>query len=95
MGGSDNADCFGDGDLKRVILTKSEPIAKLLSMAKKKTCHCQFLFEVLRSLIIIVDFLNKTGYTATPVACGWAGAVFELLQHLGRSSEAKDCKNIK
>ena len=38
---------------------------------------------------------NKAGYTATPVACGWAGAVFELLEHLGRSSEAKDRKNIK
>ena len=32
---------------------------------------------------------------ATPVACGWAGAVFELPEHLGRSSEAKDRKNIK
>ena len=84
MGGSDNADCFGDGDLKRVILTKSEPIAKLLSMAKKKTCHCQFLFEVLRSLIIIVDFLNKTGYTATPVVCGWAGATFEVTRSFGQ-----------
>ena len=29
------------------------------------------------------------------VACGWAGAVFELLKHLGKSSEAKDRKNIK
>ena len=38
---------------------------------------------------------NKAGYTATPVACGWAGAVFELPEHLGRSSEAKDRKNIK
>ena len=38
---------------------------------------------------------NKAGYTATSVACGWVGAVFELLQHLARSSEAKDRKNIK
>ena len=22
--------------------------------------------------------LNKAGYTATPVACGWAGAIFEV-----------------
>ena len=22
--------------------------------------------------------MNKAGYTATPVACGWAGAVFEI-----------------
>ena len=39
--------------------------------------------------------LNKAGYMATLVACGWAGAVFELLKHLARSSEAKDRKNIK
>ena len=24
---------------------------------------------------------KKAGYTATLVACGWAGAVFELLKH--------------
>ena len=39
--------------------------------------------------------VNKAGYTATLVACGWAGAVFELLKHLGKCSEAKDRKNIK
>ena len=39
--------------------------------------------------------INKAGYTASPVACGWAGAVFGLLEHLGRSSEAKGRKNIK
>ena len=38
---------------------------------------------------------NKAGYTTTLVACGWAGAVFELLKHLGKCNEAKDCKNIK
>ena len=38
---------------------------------------------------------NKAGYTATLVACRWAGAVFELLKHLGKRSEAKDRKNIK
>ena len=32
---------------------------------------------------------NKAGYTATPVACGWARAVFELLEHLGRSKKDK------
>ena len=40
-------------------------------------------------------FENKAGYTATLVACGWAGAVSELLKHLGKCSEAKDRKNIK
>ena len=39
--------------------------------------------------------MNKAGYTATEVACGWAGAVFELLKHLSKCSEAKDRKNIK
>ena len=39
--------------------------------------------------------LNKAGYTATSIAWGWAGAVIELLEHLGKSSEAKDRKNIK
>ena len=38
---------------------------------------------------------NKAGNTATLVACGWAGAVFELLELLGKCSEAKDHKNIK
>ena len=27
---------------------------------------------------------NKAGYTATPVACGWAGAVFEVTQSFGQ-----------
>ena len=27
---------------------------------------------------------NKAGYTATPVACGWAGAVFEVTLSLGQ-----------
>ena len=39
--------------------------------------------------------MNKAGYTATEVVCGWAGAIFESLDHLGRSSEAKDHKNPK
>ena len=41
------------------------------------------------------DEVNKAGYKATLVACGWEGAVFELLKHLGTCSEAKDRKNIK
>ena len=27
---------------------------------------------------LIETFKNKAGYTATQVACGWAGAVFEV-----------------
>ena len=48
------------------------------------------------SLWILLNFnKNKVGYTATLVVCGRAGAVFELLEHLGKCSEAKDRKNIK
>ena len=39
--------------------------------------------------------MDKAGYTATLVACGWAGAVFEFLERFGKCSEAKDHKNIK
>ena len=28
--------------------------------------------------------LNKAGYTATPVACGWAGAVIEVTRSFGQ-----------
>ena len=38
---------------------------------------------------------NKAGCTTTLVACGWAGAVVELLKHFGKCSETKDRKNIK
>ena len=38
---------------------------------------------------------NKDGYTATPVACGWAGAYLRSLDLLGRSSEAKNRENPK
>ena len=36
--------------------------------------------RVIRSkkTVVLVPYLNKAGYTATPVACGWAGAVFEV-----------------
>ena len=27
---------------------------------------------------------NKAGYTATPVACGWAGAIFEVSGAFGQ-----------
>ena len=28
--------------------------------------------------------INKAGYTATPVECGWAGAVFEVTRSFGQ-----------
>ena len=27
---------------------------------------------------------NKAGYTATEVACGWAGAIFEVTRPIGQ-----------
>ena len=38
---------------------------------------------------------NKAGYMATPVACGWAGAVLRSLDHLGRGVRAKIAKTAK
>ena len=29
-------------------------------------------------------FQNKAGYTATPVACGWAGAILEVSGAFGQ-----------
>ena len=47
------------------------------------------------TISLIIPKLNKARYKATLVGCRWAGAVFELLKHLGKCSETKDCKNIK
>ena len=33
---------------------------------------------------------NKAGYTATPVACGWAGPYMRSPDHLDRSSRVKE-----
>ena len=30
------------------------------------------------------SILNKAGYMATPVACGWAGAIFEVSGAFGQ-----------
>ena len=38
-------------------------------------------------------FSNKAGYTATLVACGWAGAVIELTKAFGQ--ELKTTKKVK
>ena len=37
---------------------------------------------------------NKAGYTASPVACGWAGAVIErVTKAFGQCSKLKKLKN--
>ena len=41
-------------------------------------------FLPLSFLFILVDLLNnKAGYTATPIACGWAGVIFEVTRPFG------------
>ena len=32
----------------------------------------------------VVSYKNKAGYTATPVACGWAGASIEVTRSFGQ-----------
>ena len=38
---------------------------------------------------------NKAGYTATPVACGWAGAIFEVTKAFGQKQYGHRVKKIK
>ena len=39
--------------------------------------------------------INKAGYTDTPVASGWAGAIFDVDRAFGHEQLAKYRKNIK
>ena len=66
-----------------------------IDVLKGETQNVRKLDEILIAHEQGTVLMNKAGYTATLVACGWAGAVFELLKHLGKCSEAKDRKNIK
>ena len=47
------------------------------------------------SLCSIRNIFNKAGYTATEVACGWAGATVDLTRSFGavRPITAKTQKN--
>ena len=52
---------------------------------KARYCMCTFtlcihvdLFHYILRTDTRIFYENKAGYTATPVACGWAGAVFEV-----------------
>ena len=38
---------------------------------------------------------NKAGYTSTPVACRWAGAIFELTRAFGQEKYSQRIKNMK
>ena len=35
---------------------------------------------------------NKAGYTTTPVACGWAGAIFEVTRAFGQEQYGQRIK---
>ena len=35
---------------------------------------------------------NKAGYTATEVACGWAGAIFEVTRQFGQEQWGENNK---
>ena len=39
--------------------------------------------------------MNKAEYTATPVACGWAGAIFEVTRPFGQEQWGQRIKIIK
>ena len=71
--------------------TPRESLRWFLSLARQVSV-------VLRPPLIFTP-LTLCGGTTRPdtpttlVACGWAGAVFELLEQLGRGSEAPDCEN--
>ena len=54
------------------------------------TLNCFFCYAVIHEKRLLK---NKTRYMAAPVACEWAGVVFELQKHFGRSSKDKDCRN--
>ena len=56
-------------------------------------CHIFHVFNILNKLNMLQEYfseLNKTGYTTTPVACGWAGAV--MIPCKPRNSEIRDQK---
>ena len=45
---------------------------------------------------MLCDFLlNKAGYTATEVTCGWAGAIFEVTRPFGQEQWGQRKKIIK
>ena len=43
-----------------------------------------FRWEGLQCGLVEAVILNKAGYTATPFACGWAGAVIEVTFSFGQ-----------
>ena len=56
--------------------------------------HLRTLSRVIEQ-ITLTHFVNKAGYTATPVACRWAGAIFEVTGAFGQELKAKKLKNAE
>ena len=50
----------------------------------KKRGRLAVLLTTLKTTWKIEREINKAGYAATPVACGWAGAVFEVTWSFGQ-----------
>ena len=42
--------------------------------------------------LIASDWTDKAGYTAIPVACGWAGAIVELTRAFGQEQYGQRIK---
>ena len=42
------------------------------------------LVEAISLNVAKEEIKNKAGYTATEVACGWAGAIFEVTRPFGQ-----------
>ena len=71
----------------------SQRVSEVVSLRENSTEKAQGLNMNLNTLKART---NKAGYTATPVACGWAGAVLRrLIEHLGRSSKLKMLENAE
>ena len=63
--------------------TSSSQINDLVNVTAKDWSKTGFyvinlFFFSYAKMNIFASLLNKAGYTATPVACGWTGAVFEV-----------------
>ena len=66
-------------------------ILKALSRSKQKI---ELLTNLEKISILCLSYSkqNKAGYTATPVACGWAGTIFEVTRAFGQEQYGQSIK---
>ena len=62
---------YESADTPLTPLQKAERLRRLEEIARKANIECD-------------NTINKAGYTATPVACGWAGAIIEVNPSFGQ-----------